>query len=904
MSGCSAEGGVWEVQVSFPSVRGAVLAGLNRQRLEGQLCDLAIEVQGQVFHAHRCVLAASSPYFHDQVLLKKVSSVCLPSVLDPGAVESVLSSVYTGRLAMLGADVLSYLTVASVLQLWHIVDKCTELLRGAGGAGAGLVGPRRGRGGGPHPQLNPGCISSSSSGINMNPADSHSHPPGLTAAASSSHRRARPRHGYSFLPPLPPPPGPNPEASDRGCRRKPGSDSRQQSPSSTDCLYSSLECGSEGEWERRGGGREREGGEREGGEAPRRERGSSESDRERGAVVKRERESEEMERRRPPQPSSWPEPWLSSTAHSAPWWPPRAAPRHPHSRRGIYGYGGIYSYSRGATRRGGRFRGRLRAGSLSRPRTPLPPATPAPPPTRPQRERDGEMQPDGGMAEEEEEQEEGMEVKDEERRTDRHTDQYSSTVCDGEREEQGDVTLPEQEDEEVEEEEEEQERDERELMAEGEGEGGGGREGEVEVEVEMGGIGQEEEEEEAKGGGRGGPGSGSSPVFPLPGRAQWQPSPWLQLGGRPEEEDGEEEEEEEDIDEGEVEEMEGVREEEEEEEEEEEGEEEGEGEGEEEYGAVAEGFGCYGSGLAGGTFDEIEDGTGQVSQKPLLPPPPAPAPELPPPDPTWPSATPRRPPQHRRQPPPPHPTPPAPPPPAAPSCPGKLHYCHCGKAYALKSMRDRHVKMQHLNLRPFGCPVCAKTFKMKHHLTKHLKTHSSAATLPAFAPALPSPAPWPPHPPPPELHWLYREGLLRGREAELEEREGEGYFVGALGYQEAEGYFEDSGEAAGLGQIYGQEGGSDGAHHSDAFHVLRTSPAPSDMGRCLGEKSGLHAGGGVKVEELDFDAEAGSVSGGGAGLRSYSGARPGRGGGGGGLVYGLKEEEEEEEESGQRGVYN
>ncbi|XP_066579996.1 zinc finger and BTB domain-containing protein 22b [Amia ocellicauda] len=182
MSGCSAEGGVWEVQVSFPSVRGAVLAGLNRQRLEGQLCDLAIEVQGQVFHAHRCVLAASSPYFHDQVLLKKVSSVCLPSVLDPGAVESVLSSVYTGRLAMLGADVLSYLTVASVLQLWHIVDKCTELLRGAGGAGAGLGGLRRGRGGGSHPQLNPGCISSSSC-VNVNPADSHSHPPALAPHA-------------------------------------------------------------------------------------------------------------------------------------------------------------------------------------------------------------------------------------------------------------------------------------------------------------------------------------------------------------------------------------------------------------------------------------------------------------------------------------------------------------------------------------------------------------------------------------------------------------------------------------------------------------------------------------------------------------------------------------------------
>ena len=55
------------VQVCFPGARTAVLDNLNRQREEGRLCDLAIQVQGHVFRAHRCVLAASSPYFHDQV---------------------------------------------------------------------------------------------------------------------------------------------------------------------------------------------------------------------------------------------------------------------------------------------------------------------------------------------------------------------------------------------------------------------------------------------------------------------------------------------------------------------------------------------------------------------------------------------------------------------------------------------------------------------------------------------------------------------------------------------------------------------------------------------------------------------------------------------------------------------
>ncbi|GLD59360.1 zinc finger and BTB domain-containing protein 43-like protein [Lates japonicus] len=117
------------VQVCFPGARAAVLDNLNRQREEGRLCDLSIQVQGQVFRAHRCVLAASSPYFHDQVLLKNVTTVSLPSVMDPLAFESVLSSAYTGQLSIVHDDIVNYVTVASFLQMWHIVDKCTEILK-------------------------------------------------------------------------------------------------------------------------------------------------------------------------------------------------------------------------------------------------------------------------------------------------------------------------------------------------------------------------------------------------------------------------------------------------------------------------------------------------------------------------------------------------------------------------------------------------------------------------------------------------------------------------------------------------------------------------------------------------------------------------------------------------------
>ncbi|XP_030268791.1 zinc finger and BTB domain-containing protein 22b isoform X2 [Sparus aurata] len=158
------------VQVCFPSAQASVLDSLNQQREDGRLCDLSIHVQGHVFKAHRCVLAASSPYFHDQVLLKNMSTVSIPAVMDPLAFESVLSCAYTGRLQMLRDDIVNYLTVGSVLQMWHIVDKCTELLKegragggSSGGGGGGVVQDVASVGGGGG-SANLGCSSSNGDG--------------------------------------------------------------------------------------------------------------------------------------------------------------------------------------------------------------------------------------------------------------------------------------------------------------------------------------------------------------------------------------------------------------------------------------------------------------------------------------------------------------------------------------------------------------------------------------------------------------------------------------------------------------------------------------------------------------------------------------------------------------------
>lgn len=514
------------VQVCFPAVRASVLDSLNRQREEGQLCDLSIHVQGQVFRAHRCVLAASSPYFHDQVLLKNVTTVSLPSVMDPVAFESVLSSAYTGQLSIIQDDIVNYVTVASFLQMWHIVDKCTEILK-------------------------------------------------------------RPRPASDV------PPG--------------GAVSRQQSPSSTDCLYSERE------------GRKRE---KKPDTLPplatwRRPQQFSRWSRQKSSTGQHLADSQVDSLpvyNDSSDYSSCEEPWVSSQGKASHF--VQDEPGHSSKHHGA-------PLSEDALKQKCRL----------------------------QQQRDPE----------------------------RSSEKNRENGC-------SDVTLERGQNDQKETEEESTAVSKKEPI------------------VQVGVVGQCDLNTVSK--------LNEGPIVKVniddikvlrdcssdvpqtetvPGpsaRLQWQMPPWSHQAPRSHEsETGRIHSNEEDTD-----------------------------------------MGHFGEGnFSQDTFDEIEKESGQVTQRPLV----SPDFSLPASDGNWPSTSATQAPSL---------TPTssstflAPSSPSMPSSSsslplsgapfaGKVHYCHCGKAYALKSMRDRHVKMQHLNLRPFGCPVCNKSFKMKHHLTKHLKTH-------------------------------------------------------------------------------------------------------------------------------------------------------------------------------------
>ncbi|XP_029441125.1 zinc finger and BTB domain-containing protein 9 [Rhinatrema bivittatum] len=117
------------VQLEFPHYCTVLLESLNKHRLEGKFCDIAIHVQSRIFQAHKSVLAASSPYFHDKLLLNDASHIVLPSVIEPDTFENLLQLIYSGCLKVQPEALPSHLLVASGLQMWQVVDRCLEILK-------------------------------------------------------------------------------------------------------------------------------------------------------------------------------------------------------------------------------------------------------------------------------------------------------------------------------------------------------------------------------------------------------------------------------------------------------------------------------------------------------------------------------------------------------------------------------------------------------------------------------------------------------------------------------------------------------------------------------------------------------------------------------------------------------
>ena len=105
----------------------SVLTALENLRNREQLCDVVLKVAETEIKAHRVVLAAVSPYFNAMFtgdLAESNQKVVQLNDLDPLAVHMFVEFAYVAKVNISVDNVQSLLTVASLLQVESLVEKC------------------------------------------------------------------------------------------------------------------------------------------------------------------------------------------------------------------------------------------------------------------------------------------------------------------------------------------------------------------------------------------------------------------------------------------------------------------------------------------------------------------------------------------------------------------------------------------------------------------------------------------------------------------------------------------------------------------------------------------------------------------------------------------------------------
>ncbi|OZC09394.1 kelch repeat protein [Onchocerca flexuosa] len=108
-----------------------VLANMSHFRDEKFMCDIEIEVEGNIFSAHRYVLAAAIPYFHSmfasEMIESRQSRIAIQDI--PAiAFQQLLDFAYTSRVHINGDNVQQLLYAASILQMDTVCGACQRFL--------------------------------------------------------------------------------------------------------------------------------------------------------------------------------------------------------------------------------------------------------------------------------------------------------------------------------------------------------------------------------------------------------------------------------------------------------------------------------------------------------------------------------------------------------------------------------------------------------------------------------------------------------------------------------------------------------------------------------------------------------------------------------------------------------
>uniref|UniRef100_A0A8C6T286 Zinc finger and BTB domain-containing protein 20 n=1 Tax=Neogobius melanostomus TaxID=47308 RepID=A0A8C6T286_9GOBI len=113
--------------INLHNFSNSVLETLNEQRNRGHFCDVTVRIHGSMLRAHRCVLAAGSPFFQDKLLLG-YSDIEIPSVVSVQSIQKLIDFMYSGILRVSQSEALQILTAASILQIKTVIDECTRIV--------------------------------------------------------------------------------------------------------------------------------------------------------------------------------------------------------------------------------------------------------------------------------------------------------------------------------------------------------------------------------------------------------------------------------------------------------------------------------------------------------------------------------------------------------------------------------------------------------------------------------------------------------------------------------------------------------------------------------------------------------------------------------------------------------
>lgn len=117
------------LQFRFATFGDSMLQKMDHLRHQRRFCDVTVRINHLEVPGHKVVLAAGSSFLRDQFILQQDSREVQISMMQEAEVgRQLLLSCYTGQLEFPELELVHYLTVASFLQMGHIVEQCTQAL--------------------------------------------------------------------------------------------------------------------------------------------------------------------------------------------------------------------------------------------------------------------------------------------------------------------------------------------------------------------------------------------------------------------------------------------------------------------------------------------------------------------------------------------------------------------------------------------------------------------------------------------------------------------------------------------------------------------------------------------------------------------------------------------------------